>query len=506
MAKNDSDGTALETVVALKSAKNRDGVAVGLHSEHIVPRVKADDAQPRQPSDSAPDSPTKTGRRPWVWALLGVAGAVGIGAGVTYYLYSLSYESTDDAFLDGHIVAVSPRVAGHVAKVCVDDNQWVNQGELLAELDPSDFEARLAAAEASLSAARASERTRSIGADVTEITSTAGLDEASAAVEGAQAAVETAKAAVATAQSQQAQAQAQLAAVQAGHKQAEADLLAAEARQQRASAHMKRIAALVPEHAASQDTLEEAVAAERVANAEVSAIRQRITAQEAAVRQATAAVVAAESGVRQAGSVVAARQAALGRANAQRAAAKSAPKQVAQSQSQTTAAQAEVARAEAEATRARLNLSYTKIRAPISGHVTRKSVEIGTHVQIGQPLLALVDPDIWVIANFKETQLAKMQPGQPVTVTVDTHPGLKLAARVDSVQRGSGARFSLLPPENATGNYVKVVQRVPVKIVFDDVKQVEKFALGPGMSVVPMVKISEPGNATVAVTAVSASR
>ena len=154
-----------------------------------------------------------------------------------------------------------------------------------------------------------------------------------------------------------------------------------------------------------------------------------------------------------------------------------------------------LARAEAEVNQARLNLSYTKIYAPISGHVTRKSVEIGAHVQIGQPLLALVDPDVWVIANFKETQLAKMQPGQPVTVTVDTHPGVKLAAHVDSVQRGSGARFSLLPPENATGNYVKVVQRVPVKIVFDDLKQIEQYGLGPGMSVVPTVKIDEPGQA-----------
>jgi membrane fusion protein (multidrug efflux system) len=175
------------------------------------------------------------------------------------------------------------------------------------------------------------------------------------------------------------------------------------------------------------------------------------------------------------------------------AATKSAPKQVAQSRSQSDAAEAEIARAEAEVKQAQLNLSYTKVYAPISGHVTRKSVEQGAYVQTGQPLLALVDPDLWVVANFKETQLAKMQPGQPVTVTVDTHPDVTFAAHVDSVQRGSGARFSLLPPENATGNYVKVVQRVPVKIVFDDLKQVEPYALGPGMSVVPTVKISERG-------------
>ena len=177
-----------------------------------------------------------------------------------------------------------------------------------------------------------------------------------------------------------------------------------------------------------------------------------------------------------------------------------------EAKSAATAAESGVRQAEAELKQARLNHSYTKICAPISGHVTRKSVEVGAFVQIGQPILALVDPDVWVIANFKETQLAKMRPGQPVTVTVDTHPGVKLAAHVDSVQRGSGARFSLLPPENATGNYVKVVQRVPVKIVFDDLKQIEQYGLGPGMSVVPTVKIDEPGRPSVAATGSSTSR
>ncbi len=446
------------------------------------------------------------GRRRWVWALLGACAVAAVGAGVAYYLYSLSYESTDDAFLDGHVVAVSPRVAGHVAKVYVTDNQWVRQGDLVAELDPRDFEARLAAAAAGLSAARAGRKSRFIGADVTEITSAAGVDEASAAVDGAGAGVEMARAAVATAKSQEAQALAQLAAAQAGWKQAQADLLAMEARQVRAGALLKRLQALVPQHAASQDSLDEAIAAEQVAAADVSAARQRIMAQEAAIRQAEAAVTAAQSGVRQAESGVAAQQGALGRAEAQRAASRSAPQKVAESRSQTNVAEAEVARAEAEVEQARLNLSYTKIYAPISGHVTRKSVEMGAYVQTGQPLLALVDPEVWVIANFKETQLARMRPGQPVTVSIDAHPGLTFSAHVDSLQRGSGARFSLLPPENATGNYVKVVQRVPVKIVFDDPKQVEQYALGPGESVLPSVKVSEPERTSVAAAGISASR
>ncbi len=310
----------MDSGIAIKTRKNGNGASVGIPNDHAVHRVKPDNAQEHRPSDLEPGHPAKPGRRPWAWALLGAAAVVGIGVGVYYYFYLLSYESTDDAFIDGHVVPVSARTAGHVAKVYVTDNQWVNQGDLLAELDPSDYDARLAASEAALAAARAGQKSRSIGTDVTEITSTAGVDEASAAVEGAGAAVETARAAVATAKSQQAQAQAQLAAVHAGEKQAEADLLAAEARQQRADTFLKRIQALVPERAASQDSLDEAVAAERVANADVSAVRERITAQKAAVRQAEAAVAAAESGVRQAESGVAGQQAALGRAEAQRAA------------------------------------------------------------------------------------------------------------------------------------------------------------------------------------------
>ena len=217
----------------------------------------------------------------------------------------------------------------------------------------------------------------------------------------------------------------------------------------------------MPQRAASRESLDEATAAARVARADVTATREKINAKQSAVEQARSAAKAAESGVRQ---------------------------------------------AEAELKQAKLNHSYTKIYAPISGHVTRKSVEVGTFVQVGQPILALVDPDVWVIANFKETQLANMQPGQPAVITVDTHPEVKFAAHVDSVQRGSGARFSLLPPENATGNYVKVVQRVPVKIVFDDLKQIEQYGLGPGMSVVPAVKIDEPGLAAAAAAKVSTSR
>ncbi len=447
--------------------------------------------------DELPKPPSSPSRQPWTWVLLALLAIGAIGGGTAYYLYTLGYESTDDAFIAGHVVPISSRVAGHVAKegVRVTDNEAVKEGELLVELDPRDFEAKLAAAEAGLQAAKAGQRSRTFGADVTEITSSAGMDEAAAAVHGAEAEVAVARAAVATAESQQAAARAQLTAAKAALAQAHSEVRAAEARHQLTTSYLERIKDLVPQHAVSQEALDEAMAKDQVAVAEVAADRQRVDAQEAAVKQAEAALEAAGSSLLQAEKAVTARVAGQGRAEARLAAAKSAPRQVDQSHSQTNMAEFEVARAEAEVTQARLNLSYTKILAPVDGHVTSKNVEPGAHVSVGQPLLALVEPNLWVVANFKETQLTNMRVGQKVSVEVDGYPGIKFAAHVDSIQRGSGAYFSLLPPENATGNYVKVVQRVPVKIVFDDPAQVAAHLLGPGMSVVPTVDVRTPDQA-----------
>lgn len=387
--------------IGRKIKKNGDGHSMEFHDEHAAQRPKPEKDE-KISTTAETVSPTKPARHPLTWALMGAATVAAIAAGTAYYIHSLSFETTDDAFIEGHVVPVSSRVPGHVAKVYVRDNQLVKEGDLLAELDPPDFETRLAAAEAALQTARSTCAARATG----------------------------------------------VAAARAGLAQAKADQTAAEARHHRAEAKLKRVASLVPERAASQDSLDEATAAVQVTQADVTAVGEKVRVQQSNVEQAIAAAAAAESSVHQ---------------------------------------------AEAEVKQVRLNLSYTKIYAPISGHVTRKSVEAGAFIQVGQPLMAIVEPNVWVIANFKETQLAKMRPGQPVTIVADTHPDVKFTAHIDSIQRGSGARFSLLPPENATGNYVKVVQRVPVKIVFDDLKHVEQYDLGPGMSVVPTVKIDEPG-------------
>ena len=247
--------------------------------------------------DELPKPPSSPSRQPWTWVLLALLAIGAIGGGTAYYLYTLGYESTDDAFIAGHVVPISSRVAGHVAKegVRVTDNEAVKEGELLVELDPRDFEAKLAAAEAGLQAAKAGQRSRTFGADVTEITSSAGMDEAAAAVHGAEAEVAVARAAVATAESQQAAARAQLTAAKAALAQAHSEVRAAEARHQLTTSYLERIKDLVPQHAVSQEALDEAMAKDQVAVAEVAADRQRVDAQEAAVKQAEAALEAAGS-------------------------------------------------------------------------------------------------------------------------------------------------------------------------------------------------------------------
>lgn len=407
------------------------------------------------------DRPKLSRRSPFVrWgvaAVLVLLAACGIG----YYIHSLSFESTDDAFINGDIVAISPRVSGHVARVYARDNRMVHAGDLLLELDPRDFEARLDAAGAALEAARAGERAHSVAVQLTTITSTAELDEAGDSVESARAAVQKAGAGIALAK--------------AALDQARAEAESAAARHQRDAADLKRYREMEKTRTVSPQDLDHAVAAEQISAASLTAASRKIETQTAMVKEAEAAHAAAEANLRQ--------------ASARLAAAQSAPQRIQQSRSQADVSRADINKAEAELAQARLNLSYTKIYAPSDGFVTKKAVEPGQFVQTGQSLLAIVPQGVWVTANFKETQLTRMKPGQSAEIVVDTYPDLKFHGHVDSIQRGTGARFSLLPPENATGNYVKVVQRIPVKIVFDRPEELSGILLAPGMSVVPDVDV-----------------
>lgn len=393
-------------------------------------------------------------------AVLGVVLVASSVYGARAYSYAAARESTDDAFVDGHPVPVAAQVAGRVARVAVTDNQEVKKGDLLLEIDPSDYRVALSNAQASLQAAIARRKSAAIAVGVTRTTSWASVDQAASGVDQATSSVQNADAAVTAAEGRLAQAEAQVAAAQA-----EAT---------RASAQAARYSELLKGGVISQQDDDNATAAAQTAIAQLDAAKKAAAAANAAVGQARAQVSSTHAQV--------------GQARGQLAAANAAPQQVELSASQVETADAAIQQAQAAVEQAKLALSYTKIFASEDGRITKKSVEAGAYIQPAQTLMTLVPDTLWVTANFKETQLEHMRPGQPVEITVDAYPDLVLKGHVDSLQSGSGAAFSLLPPENATGNYVKVVQRVPVKIVFDEHPD-ENHLIGPGMSVVPEVVV-----------------
>ncbi len=368
-----------------------------------------------------------------------------LAAGGTWWYRSVGFESTDDAFIQADVVTISPKVASLAAKVLVTDNQEVQAGDLLVQLDPRDFETKLAQARANLAAIEAQQRAATINVGVVGTTAGAGVEQAAAGVQTAQRQFDGARSRL---------------------EQSRAQVAASAAEASRASADAERYEALFNDRAVSRQQVDNAVATARTGAANLDAARQ--------------AQQAAEDGVRQA-------QAQVAQAQAQLASAKAAPQQVAYMQAQAEQAARQVAQLQAVVRQAALDLSYTRIVAPVAGRITRKSVQAGNYVQVSQALLSIVPQPVYVIANFKETQLAHMRPGQPVTVKVDAYPDKTFRGHVDSIQAGSGAAFSLLPPENATGNYVKVVQRVPVKILIEEPDPAH--VLGPGMSVVPTVEV-----------------
>jgi membrane fusion protein (multidrug efflux system) len=406
--------------------------------------------------------------------LLIAAAVIGAAVGLGYYLHRKGFESTDDAFIDGGIVQISPRVPGQVVRVLVTDNQHVNKGDLLVELDARDYETAVAQARAGLSNAEAKNLSAKAGLDLTTTVTDAALVQASAGLKAAQAQVDVLRATVQ-------QAEAAVGAAEAGFQQAEARRAAAAAEAQRAAADAERYRALYKKDEISKQLLDRAETEARSTAANLDAAKQMVAAAQAQLVQAKAARASAEASLRQAETLVRQAEGRLKEAQAR-------PEQIRVRRADFEGAGAEIERARAALQQAELNLSYTKIYAPESGFITRKAVEPGNIVGAGQALLALVSDRLWVVANFKEVQLRRMRPGQPVSLRIDAYPQRKFRGKVDSVQSGSGARFSLMPPENATGNYVKVVQRVPVKIVFDEPLPPE-LKIGPGMSVVPEVQV-----------------
>lgn len=442
------------------------------------------------PDKDHPPKPKRT--RLWRGMVVSLA-VIALGLGFLYYLHALSFESTDDAFIEGHVIAVSPRVAGHVARVYVNDNQRVKEGDPLVDLNPADFRATLHAAEAALSAGEAVYRSRKTDVDLITITSTADLHGAESDVKAARAALEAAEALAQQTASQYDQATAQISINTATLAQAEAEVDSARARHERDAEDLKRYEEMRSARTVSGRDLDHAIAAERISAADLVSAQKRVETCRAVLRQSEAAKKAAKDNRHRTQAQVALKKAKLAQAKARLAAAQAAPKRILKKRALADVSKAEADKAQAQVEQARLNLSYTHITSPADGFVTRKSVEPGAFVQVGQPLMAVVPKTVWVTANFKETQLTHMQAGQPVDITVDAYPDITFKGHVESIQRGTGARFSLLPPENATGNYVKVVQRIPVKITFDKSPDAVGVLLAPGMSVVPLVHIAATG-------------
>jgi membrane fusion protein (multidrug efflux system) len=338
-------------------------------------------------------------KRPIFWIVTGIVLLVLAVAGLLYWLHARKYVSTDDAFVDAHIVRIAAQVQGQLTRVPDLDNRHINQGQLLAVIESGTYATQLQQAQAQVSQADA----------------------------------------------QIAQAQAQVISARASERQAAANAVGPAAQALYAAHDYQRYATL-----------------------------QRLDRQAAAATQVEQARTNADNTAAQA--LAAQKQVDTAAAN------------VLSAEKQVKAARAQRAAAEAQVAQAQVVTSYLRIVAPINGQVVNRSVDNGSYVSVGQQMMAIVPDDQWVTANFKETQLKLMRPGQPVTMKIDAYPQVVFHGHVDSIQHGAGQAFQLLPPQNATGNYVKVVQRVPVRILFDGAEW-RQYAVGPGMSVVPTVKV-----------------
>jgi membrane fusion protein (multidrug efflux system) len=401
------------------------------------------------------EEPPKGLKNPKVRRLLMVGGGVLLVAIVGLFLYYRNRESTDDAQVDGHITPMASKVYGRVAQVLVDDNQSVKAGQVLVKIDPRDYQASLDQAKASLALAESEARSAGVDVPRTQENVVSGTTSADAALLGAQADLARAQTTYEQAQTADlAWAQANVDKSQANAELAKADLARylplmekGEISKQQYDAAKANADATASALKADQEKLVQA-------HRNVDVTKAQLDAAKAKVEQARAGVASAHADVKQVSMRAADAQAKL--------------------------AKVEQARAAVEA--AQLNLSYTEIVAPVDGVATHKQVEVGQIVQAGQGLLVVVPlQSVWVTANFKETQLRNMRPGQKAEVKVDTY-GKTFSGKVDSIAGATGSMLSLLPPENATGNYVKVVQRIPVKIVLDPIPP-EKAVLRPGMNV-----------------------
>lgn len=468
-------------------SRNQDLPTIGIPVTSIEP-----EAQTTIPTLELPAKPVPQRKK----RIALILGGLGIGAivasvfGYRYWQYTSTHQTTDNAVVAGHIHQVSSKIVGTVAEVLVKDNQQVQTGQLLVKLDPRDYQNKVQKAQAAIVSARlranAAQATISLAAQTTNgkttqakgdistaqaaiVTAQAAVQEAVAGIPAAQAVVQEAVAGIAVAQSQVAQANANLA---------------------RAKSDYNRYDTLYREGAVAHQQLDTARATYDVAQAQrssalqgVQQARARLAAAKVGVAKAQSQLAQAQAGITSAQSKLAASQGGLQQATAS-------GQQTAVNRSQYATAQSAIAQAQVALQDAQLQLSYLNITAPSAGIIGKKTAEVGNRIQIGSPLMVVVDRNYWIVANFKETQLTKMKAKQPVEVKLDAIPGRTFKGYVDSIAPTSGAQFSLLPPDNATGNFTKVVQRIPVKIILDP-QSIQSYnsRIAPGMSAEVTIKV-----------------
>jgi membrane fusion protein, multidrug efflux system len=409
-----------------------------------------------------------------VLAVLVALAALGWGGLVWYH--SWTRVSTDDAYVEGTISPVSAKVAGHVVEMLVRDNQAVRRGELLLRVDPRDFVARRDQARAAVAVAEADLKAVRAELPMTREVTAAQVDEGRAALEGTHVSVRSSQSAVE-------EARARLASRRAATEALRAEVTSAESGQRRAAREMERMRQLLKNDYVSRREYDDAESAMETTAAAVEAAQRRLVQSERETQQAEAELASRVLAVEQARQKVMEARGGLARFEGQ-------GHQVAIKMAEATRAEARLQQARAELAQAELAVEHTEVRAPVDGVVSKRAVEVGQIVQMGQPLLAIVPlHDVWVIANFKETQLARVRPGMKAEVELDGFPGKTFHGVVNSLSAGTGSRFSLLPPENATGNWVKVVQRVPVKVLLEQHEVGNPQPLRAGMSAVVTIRL-----------------
>jgi membrane fusion protein, multidrug efflux system len=401
--------------------------------------------QQQQGSDQEQrENPEKKRRRSFI--LFFIVAVLVVGA-LLYYWHSTFYEDTDDAQVNGHIIQISARVQGHVVNVPIKENQYVSAGTLIAEIDPHDYEVSVAQDEANLEAAEANYESARVNVPVTDVQSYSSLSSADANVLASDAQVKRAVRLL---------------------DQAQAEVAQAEANNTKSQLDLQRYTPLVAKDVISKQQFDQAVAAAQANQAAVVSAKANAIAAQEQIAVSKQQVIASQASQRN---------------------ARSAPQQVAVQKAKADQAAAQVEQARAQLNQAKLNLSYTKIVAPVDGIITTKNVEVGQNVSVGQNMVTLVSlQDLWVTANFKETQLHLMRPNQRVKIHVDMN-GREYDGVVTQIGGATGSMLSLFPPENATGNYVKVVQRVPVRIDFTKPEEDKDHILRPGLSVEPTVRV-----------------